>query len=84
MKNREWLEFIKEENYLFGEADTPKTIKERLANLFGKGRPSTIKRTRKRGIERARWMGMTQLEKRRVSMMRRIVKVFASVNGYRR
>lgn len=43
-----------------------------------------IKRTRKRGIERARWMGMTQLEKQRVSMMRRIVKVFASVNGYRR
>lgn len=43
-----------------------------------------IKRTRKRGLERARWMGMTQLEKQRVSMMRRIVRVFASINGYRR
>lgn len=43
-----------------------------------------IKRTRKRGIERARWMGMTKLEKRRVSLMRRIVKVFASIKGYRR
>ena len=50
MKNREWLEFVKEENYLFGGADTPRAIKDRLANLFGKGRPSTIKRTSKRGI----------------------------------
>lgn len=62
MKNREWLEFIKEENYLFGGADTPKTIKDRLANLFGKRRPSGIKRTRKRGIEEAKFMDHTSYE----------------------
>lgn len=62
----------------------PGRRKEARAFLLGYARVSGIKRTRRRGIERARWMGMTQLEKRRVSMMRRIVKVFASVNGYRR
>lgn len=62
----------------------PRRQKEARAFLLGYARVSGIKRTRRRGIERARWMGMTQLEKRRVSMMRRIVKVFASVNGYRR
>ena len=40
----------------------PKIIKDCLAILLRKGRPSTIKRTRKRGIEKAKFMDHTSYE----------------------
>ena len=40
----------------------PKIIKDCLTILLGKGRPSTIKRTRKRGIEKAKFMDHTSYE----------------------
>lgn len=40
----------------------PKIIKDYLAILLRKGRPSTIKRTRKRGIEKAKFMDHTSYE----------------------
>lgn len=40
----------------------PKIIKDCLTILLGKGRPSTIKRTRKRGIKKAKFMDRTSYE----------------------
>lgn len=40
----------------------PKALKDARALLFGRARPSTIKRTRKRGIEKAKFMDHTSYE----------------------
>ena len=40
----------------------PRIQKEARAVLLGKGRPSTIKRTRKRGLEKAKFMDHTSYD----------------------
>lgn len=56
--------------------EQPKEYKDLRATLLGYARPSSIKRTRKRQIERARLSAMSLYGRRRYKTMKAISKAF--------
>lgn len=56
MRNKDWLKSMKCGNRAYGDRITPKSAKNFHAKFWGKTRPSSIKRTRKRQIAKARHM----------------------------
>lgn len=60
---------------------TPRSVKDFYAWGHGFNRIRPIKRTRKRQIEKAKWLGMTPLQKRRCRLQKAIVKVFTRLRA---